>query len=89
MSKIVNTHCPALPAQPGLDASLMAVLVSDRDDGAGPYAVYEGIVPCSAIKEMGARRDEAAEWVALRGTKLRFRDAARHYPGIREQDYRA
>lgn len=80
---IINTHFPGIPVQDNVAAQFCAVLVSD--DRPRSYRVYVGIVAhCGAHQN---RRNAAAEWVATRGTKLRYRDALQHFPGLKENEY--
>lgn len=83
MSSIVNTHCPHVPAAPGVVASLLVVLTADSR---GVYAAYQGLVPAQASWPDGG--SGWAGWVAERGTKLTYKQALAHFPQIPEGKYR-
>lgn len=80
---IINTHFPGVPVQPGVAAQVCYVLTSDDR---GSHAVYMGIVAACADYEA---RTRAAQWVAERGTKLRYAAALTQFPGLPESKYRA
>jgi len=79
--KILNSYAPAYAAALDTDAQIRFVLTQDA---MGSQAVYGGIVkqPFGDLQKL-----QIDNWIMFHGTKLNYRDAARHFD-ISEENYR-
>jgi hypothetical protein len=85
VSRIISTESPYMPAAPGVEASVLAVLVQD---GQGKYRAYIAMVPHLDDRMSQEQRRHAANWVASQGRKMTFREAVPvYFTGFTEKDY--
>lgn len=94
---IIGHHVAPVPNFSGHPAFLLVVLV---EGGARDYAAYAGIVPLPGDDREGRlynsghpdyriALESGCRLVAYNGSKLRFEEARRHFPSIRQETYRA
>lgn len=81
--KIIGIHSPTVPylGRGSKRRILLAVLV--EDDGTNTQVAYQGIVDHEDGEEVGS----AAVAVSLRGSKLKYEEAQRHWPSIERKRY--
>lgn len=81
---IIGSYFPGVPLQPGAAATFCAVCTCDGKS----YAVYIGLVDAKHARNI-SHRAEAEQWVARRGSKVRYDQAILYFPSLKADQYRA
>lgn len=74
--KLIATEYPYLPATPGVEAAVLAVLVKD---GQGKFRAYIGMARHPDDRLTHEQRMEDARYIAAHGRKLSFDKAVPEY----------
>jgi hypothetical protein len=81
---VLNSFYPGLPAQPGVNALLGAVLVQD---GEGKMRVYVGLVNRREASGGDTGRRATDQWIAAHGDKQTYQKALGYFPRLQEANY--